>query len=59
MPGPSWMIQAACIKEKVPQSVCGESDSDFQMSFSPLGPLGFLNAECRAAFLQLVGTAGS
>lgn len=29
------------------------------MSFSPLGPLGFLNAEHRGAYLQLVGNDGS
>lgn len=57
MPAPSLMIQAAYITGKAPQLVCGESDSDFQMSFSPLGPPDFLNAECKTAFLQLVGNA--
>lgn len=53
------MIQAAYIRAKAPQLICGECDSAYQMSFSPLDPLGFLNAEHGAAYLQLVGNAGS
>ena len=59
MPGPSLIIQAAYIRAKAPQLVRGESDSAYQMTFSPLGPLGFLNAEHGATYLQLVGNNGS
>lgn len=58
MSSPSLMIQAAYIREKAPQVVSKESGSAYQMSFSPLDPLGFLNAEHGAAYLQRVGNSG-
>lgn len=39
------LTQTAYIRAKVPQKVHKECDSVFQMAFSPLGPLGFLNTE--------------